>query len=532
MWFLENYYRLDEFLVQDCVCDGSDDKGIDGIYVDHNNQTIDVLQSKLFRNSSKTLGDTDLKEFIGTLSQFTDPDNIRNIITTTRNNDLANLLRSEDVASLIEKGYSIRGVFVTNVSRDENATRFLPLHPNLFLYDGPELQRLYIHIDISGGIQKEITFRIPESNYIFYQTKDSQAVIIPLLASELVRMEGIENQELFDWNVRQSLGKTNVNKDIASSVSDISEHANFLLYHNGVTVLCERLEIVGEYITISGYSVVNGCQSLTTIYNNRGKISDELRILARIISVPPDSNLAFKITRRTNNQNGITSRDLQSNNTLQTRLQADMKQKYPGFFYSIKRGETIEGNTIIQNDLAARLLLAFDLQEPWTCHQTYKLFEELYTRIFSRPEVNADRIVTLFLIYTTIDEMGGKITDQTFAKYSLTKFLLMYLIRRALETDTVGRELVINPTPFLNSSKGMDRVTHCVKNLLNDIIIDLNGEMKEREDNGEPFDFRRELKSPKSVRQVEKAIIPQYERAVSRNRAPSFTEEWNKSSNI
>jgi len=32
-WFLENYYRLDETELEDCICDGTDDKGIDGIYV-------------------------------------------------------------------------------------------------------------------------------------------------------------------------------------------------------------------------------------------------------------------------------------------------------------------------------------------------------------------------------------------------------------------------------------------------------------------------------------------------------------------
>ncbi|HEY8993227.1 MAG TPA: hypothetical protein VIM71_00965, partial [Lacunisphaera sp.] len=31
-WFLENYWRLDETEVFDAVCDGSGDKGVDGIY--------------------------------------------------------------------------------------------------------------------------------------------------------------------------------------------------------------------------------------------------------------------------------------------------------------------------------------------------------------------------------------------------------------------------------------------------------------------------------------------------------------------
>jgi hypothetical protein len=32
-WFLENYYRLEESEIDDCICDGNYDKGVDGVYV-------------------------------------------------------------------------------------------------------------------------------------------------------------------------------------------------------------------------------------------------------------------------------------------------------------------------------------------------------------------------------------------------------------------------------------------------------------------------------------------------------------------
>jgi hypothetical protein len=33
VWFLQNYYHLEETEASDCVCDDRYDKGIDGIYV-------------------------------------------------------------------------------------------------------------------------------------------------------------------------------------------------------------------------------------------------------------------------------------------------------------------------------------------------------------------------------------------------------------------------------------------------------------------------------------------------------------------
>ena len=43
-WFLENYYRLDETEIYDSVCDGPNDKGFDGVYVNEQLRQIDMLQ--------------------------------------------------------------------------------------------------------------------------------------------------------------------------------------------------------------------------------------------------------------------------------------------------------------------------------------------------------------------------------------------------------------------------------------------------------------------------------------------------------
>jgi hypothetical protein len=47
--------------------------------------------------------------------------------------------------------------------------------------------------------------------------------------------------------------------------------------------------------------------------------------------------------------------------------------------------------------------------------------------------------------------------------------------------------------------------------------------------NGTPFDYKRELKSQRDVRALDRALTPGYVRMVSRGRVPSFGEEWRKS---
>jgi hypothetical protein len=110
---------------QETVCDGPDDKGIDGIYVDSDLETVFAFQCKLVQNPRRTLGDTQPKEFVGSLDQFRDPEKIREIASSTANIELSRLLTSANLPQSISDGYAVKGVFVTNIQRDANATSYL-----------------------------------------------------------------------------------------------------------------------------------------------------------------------------------------------------------------------------------------------------------------------------------------------------------------------------------------------------------------------------------------------------------------------
>lgn len=79
-WFLENVYRLDTMEVEDIVCDGNGDKEIDGIYINENQETIDIFQAKIAQSPTKTLGDVQLKEFLGTFLQLETSEGIASIV--------------------------------------------------------------------------------------------------------------------------------------------------------------------------------------------------------------------------------------------------------------------------------------------------------------------------------------------------------------------------------------------------------------------------------------------------------------------
>jgi len=204
-WFLEQYYRLEETDAQDSVCDGTDDKGVDGVFVDDNFERVDIFQSRLVQNNAKTLGDTQLKEFVGTLAQFRDPSRLQKMVQKTTNHEFRNLMVNGHVADKLAKGYSLRGVFITNATRDANAVAYLAGQPNLLLYDAQELQAKYIPSGPTPLISGSASFDIFGFACAEYSVGQAKVIIAPLRAMDLVKMSGFANGELFAWNVRQSL---------------------------------------------------------------------------------------------------------------------------------------------------------------------------------------------------------------------------------------------------------------------------------------------------------------------------------------
>ena len=291
-WFIANIYRLESTQAEDCVCDGSDDKGVDGIYVDNENNRIDIFQAKTSTNDDRTMEDTTLKDLVGTLAQFESKDSIESLKSSTRNDELRHRLEDDKIAELISQGWAVRGVLVTNSHMDDSAKSYLALQDStkLTVYDRGAIQASYIspeHVAPRGGPTTFDTFGYDVSEF---NVTGAKVVLVPLSGSQLVKLDGIESGELFDYNVRQSLGRTTVNKDIEKSVKDSKEHRHFMLYHNGLTVIADKVDTsVKDKVTLSNYLVVNGCQSLTVLWNNRNYITEDLRVLGRLIELNSNS---------------------------------------------------------------------------------------------------------------------------------------------------------------------------------------------------------------------------------------------------
>lgn len=526
IWYLENYYRLDTLEAVDAVCDKRGDKGVDGIFVNDNDKTITVFQSRINQSSDTKIGDSSLRTFAGTLSQFKNAETIQNLITSAGNAQVAAVAKRLDLINKIST-HQLRGEFLSNVDVDKNGADFLQSHPNITFVGKTALKSSYISDARDVAVHAGVTFDIGGFHVTEYTVDaKTKAVIAPIKATELVALQGIADQSLFAYNVRGPLGRTQVNRDIVTSIKDKGTHKLFPLFHNGITVIANELDMGSGTLSVRDYFVVNGCQSLTALFDNKDQLTDDLRVLTKFIKLEPASPLAKQVTEFSNNQNGVKPRDFMSNNPMQIRLQNEFRTEYGGqYAFEIKRGEAPGSGPVISNEDAGLFLMAFDLKEPWGTHRKYQVFEDKYADLFGRPEVTADRIVLCQVIVEAIDEALPSVKNQLFARYRLTRYMFLYIVRVILESDSLAQEILGNPGKFVRDKTSRDHFRECIRNVVGDVVVDLNAEVDEY---GDDFDYRDKLRDSEWVGQLSRKVAADHLKLVKRNRIKSFQEEWGK----
>lgn len=519
-WFLENIFRLDPIEADDSICDKSNDRGIDAIYVDNNQDEILVFQGKIKQRES-SIGDGPLRELAGTITQIETVEAVDALLAGGGNQDLKNLLHRAKIRDLVSNGYTVVGAFVSNQPLDENGREFASQHGRIRVYDRNRISAEFIDIEAEGGVDDTFSFDLSYIEPLQIKTKSGvSSYVLPVQAKELVDMSGIDDGTLFSQNVRQSLGNTKVNRAMKESVADKSQHQFFPLYHNGVTILCKKAERKDDKLIISQYVVVNGAQSISTFKKAESSLSDDLRVIAKVVELN-DSDLAKAITINSNNQNAIKPRDLKSTNEVQIRLKHEFEKKFSGKFdYEIKRGQhSPDGVEVITNEEAGRLLLAFDLLEPDSCHQVYKLFDDKYTEIFARPAVTAERIVFLNEIMKVITSCMPAIEYKPLSRYGLTRFFLLSVVSEMFRKDDGISDYVRNPEKILGDK--LPTFLSAVGAALGSMVIDLNYEVKQR---GDSFDYKGDLKSPAKIRELREELLKSYEKEIAKGKTQQVSQ--------
>lgn len=111
------------------------------------------------------------------------------------------------------------------------------------------------------------------------------------------------------------------------------------------------------------------------------------------------------------------------------------------------------------------------------------------------------------------------------AKYNLTRYVLVDIVRNILENDEQFTEMTTNPKTFVRGADERERFKDCIRLLIKDVIIDVNAEVEEY---GADFDYRDKLRDERWVKNLTQEVVTNYLKMVHRGRLDSFSQEWNK----
>jgi len=194
-----------------------------------------------------------------------------------------------------------------------------------------------------------------------------RAVVVPLSGRDLIAMDGIQLGGLFDYNVRQYRWP--------NQRQPRSQRASGTRANMPTSCLPQWHPVVAERVDTSVRGSLNNrelrrCQRLPEPV---GPLGEQSEAHGR----PPDPRSDYRTGpvlaaygsdySSQQQPNGIRPRDFQSNNPIQLRLRSEFESLYGGGSPIRSAEANMSGLGLsIDNELAARVLLAFDSDDPGT----------------------------------------------------------------------------------------------------------------------------------------------------------------------
>jgi hypothetical protein len=143
------------------------------------------------------------------------------------------------------------------------------------------------------------------------------------------------NRELFESNVRDFQGSTEVNDDIMATLKGTSA-VDFWEMNNGVTILSSKAILNGDTVIIENPQIVNGLQTSSQIasYFDGGAPADTRQVMIKVVAFD-DEETRDKIIKATNFQNRVEPASLRATDKVQRDIEEALRAN--GLFYDRRK---------------------------------------------------------------------------------------------------------------------------------------------------------------------------------------------------
>lgn len=478
-WYLRNVLFRDMNETRDDITDGADDKQIDALIIDDDKSLVRIVQGKFVQ--SGTVDAEPLREVLSSWVQIKDLARLQNVA----NQRLARKL--SELAAALEEDYEISFELITTGTLTEAAQHDLlafqeeltklseneAFDATIHVIDAEELKRRYDYAIETDNPSINYKLQLIGLQYMFHEIAGTPVLIAALPLKECIKLPGIKDGTLFQKNVRQSLGSSNaVNKGIRSSILG-DRRSDFFFFHNGVTALCNKMQMDGEILSLSGLSIVNGCQSLNTILSCSETVKrvDDAFILFRFYEIP-QRDRADKISIFTNSQSAVKARDLRSNDKRVLAIKKAYELKYPTGYFVTKRGEAPPAEKdrkhVVELSAFAKNLIAWQTLRPNLSYGETKIFDKYFETLFKNKDYPPENIFALNSwkneVQTAwVSENPLSLNESLLAMKAYAPYHHLYAVAMCFSISSNQSDRVPSPSKSFEAAKSANMIGEIVK---------------------------------------------------------------------
>lgn len=346
--------------IEDGIVDGSGDGGIDAVYLFVNNtlcrETVDLEEYKrnvpmelVFVQTKMSSGfsEAGMEKFVASA---------RDLLDLSRDTDtLAKVYNSD----LLEKMGTFRQYYVQLISKFPKlsiryyyAALATEVHPNV------ERKRQHLKETVEAAFSPvDFSFEFLTAGKLLRLARRTPASVHHLKLAEtpistgqnayvclvnlgdyfsFIMEEGTLNERIFEGNVRDYQGNTEVNQKIRETLAGAPSE-DFWWLNNGISVLCTHATVSGKTLTIGNAEVVNGLQTSREVFevlSTRPEPRDSRSVLVRVI-VTEEEESRDRVIRATNSQTAIPSASLRATDKIHRDIEDFLSAR--GLFYDRRK---------------------------------------------------------------------------------------------------------------------------------------------------------------------------------------------------
>lgn len=350
-FILKMLFGLTDEEALNCCTDGSDDNGIDAIYIE-SDKKVHFFQFKFpskANNINKGVSDEEVLKLCNGVQSFVSTDEIFNKVSW---NDLLKDKRQEFLEADI---CDLKLWIVRYSNQDLSNSSDVIINNYMDKYyretgNSIEFEKILAMecMNLYESRAKNIwpDFVLPYSKTLTPFTDEKASISSAYVSLKSIYDTFYSIQDtVFEGNVRFLSPNSKINDGIRETI--LTSPENFHLLNNGITIVCKGCSDINakSYFNVKCGSIINGAQTVGTIINTLFSLTEEQRkqydksfVFVKIISFSNDNSLINDMVYTLNTQNQMKNSYTIANDIIVKKLQEKIN-KETEYFLEIKNNE-------------------------------------------------------------------------------------------------------------------------------------------------------------------------------------------------